>query len=325
MIILDILSCYGNFVFRMRQMEAQKKVEKDMTDRLAQRVEEEVVQKLSRAAILSNMFKASQLSAEGSDTNPRVNAPPRHDESMSRGAGRHNPSSSSSKQKKDKDHRDRDTDKYRDRDRERDSTRGKGRGGGGGTGGLLRIQQASSSGRDARSAGQDVGGNDSFNRDLSDRPTPHQTPLQIQRNAVKTLDVECSAMIDDIRKNKALLQDFCILGPSNGAPEYWTKSMELERLLLSELQQQHNVGSQLEALEDGLAEKMWTNRQRTLQLFLSVLNSASKAGRSVSEGVVAQVECRTIHHVGYVSELLFDRSKVCSLRRFQELARHCCV
>lgn len=290
----------------MRQMEISKKAEKDVTDRLAQRVEDEVIQKLSRAAILSNMFKASQTgsatpieeySSSGEATSKRdMLSSTRLGEMSSQARSTRGPSTAAPSSRLES--------KGETRSHKRDETRRNSglRNGGGADSSILRVS--------TQERGKSVGGNVRDDYDRSRVPLRSSTaasaarpvdvepedPVKANRRVIASLEAECSKMIDEIRKNKSLLQDFCLLGPATGAPDYVTKSNQLEMLLRSELEQHAgHVGTQYQAFSDNLAHKLWTNRQKKLQLFHSVVSSGSKAA-SANEGMIGKVRTNNIDH-----------------------------
>jgi hypothetical protein len=213
--------------YRLRQLDASKRDAEEIEKRLAKKVEEEIVQKLSRAALLSSMYKASQ-------SNPIQNSP-----------------------------------KFEP----------------------MGSNQPTKNHAETRMEG--IGARETLNNPVQVAPVSAKL---IKRKQMLDLETNLQRTIEEIRRDKSQLQDFVLLGPANGAPDYSLKCSELEAYFLHDLtchslKEEEGV-SLVEACENRVCERLWDLRQRQLQLFHLVLSSAAQKGaseKSSNENIISQV------------------------------------
>mmetsp|Transcript_3015 Transcript_3015/g.4597 ORF Transcript_3015/g.4597 Transcript_3015/m.4597 type:complete len:1289 (-) Transcript_3015:431-4297(-) len=255
--------------YRMKQLEESSKAEADMTARLAQKVEEEVMQKLSRAAIMSRMYKSSVASNKSQELDKESTRRVEKTQS-NRGVtdvNTQSPSTILAQSRPEKGD-----------GKPRDCTRG-----------LLKVQpprihQSAQSISDVRNI-TPVSDPDFQAESVENEST---NSYRLNRRQMTVLERDIFQILDEIRRNKPLLQDFCLLGPSNGAPELTRKALELEDMYLQELRGE-GVGTAAQAVDEGVPQRIWDVRQKQLQLFSSVLSSANKAGRADKDAKVLQI------------------------------------
>jgi hypothetical protein len=238
--------------YRMRQMESNAKSHRDLSDRIAKKVEEEVRQKLSKAMIMSTMYKAEESS------------PPRRSSEVRDGGKRESRKKWSEKRSESEGEVTVEPSGFQNPRSQirlpKDAA-------------PFRNQQPTSSIKEEPS-------------EIEEHQQKMETKAKEKERFFLQLESEVKKRIDEIRRDKLALQDFCLLGPSNGAPEYALKCHEFESLILDKLSRGDVIG----ACQEKYCHKLTEVKLKQLGLFHAVLSSAmNSAARTTKESLITQV------------------------------------
>jgi hypothetical protein len=247
--------------YRMRQIEMNAKASRDLSGQIAKKVEEEVRQKLSQAAILTAMYKSDETS---SPDGPR---------SDTRGG------SKSQKKRNDRRNTER-PEKEQNHQGSRNTSPPS-------TSSALPLKpSARSQIRLPKDAAPFKHQHQDHHSDLIENELPREPKVTEKEKLFLQLEADIKRAIDEIRRDKAALQDFCLLGPSNGAPDYALKCTEFENLILEKL----TSGETHQACRNKDLQKLTEMKLKQLGLFHAVLSSAMNSeARVTKESLISQV------------------------------------
>jgi hypothetical protein len=244
--------------YRMRQIEMNAKASRDLSGQIAKKVEEEVRQKLSQAVILSAMYKSEESGTTDDPRSAHARAPPK---SQKKRADRRTVAPPESSE----------------------STRGASS-----SSHPSELPQKPSATRSQIRLPKDAAPfkHQRQSNDLTESELEREPKVNEKVKLFLQLDSDIKRRIDEIRRDKAALQDFCLLGPSNGAPDYALKCTEFEGLILGKLK----GDDILEACQSKDLQRLTEMKLKQLGLFHAVLNSAmSSEARVTKESLISQV------------------------------------
>ena len=116
---------------------------------------------------------------------------------------------------------------------------------------------------------------------------PTLDPLLVRH---RQLESKLHALLDQLKKDKGRLQDYCLLGIANGAPELATAVSDLQRHYTDNI-----TTAPLKACELEYPQLLWEMWHKLLQQFYAVLSS--NANKDAQSSLFHQVfECTHVAH-----------------------------
>jgi hypothetical protein len=259
--------------YRMRQMELNAKSNRDLSDRIAKKVEEEVRHKLSKAMIMSSMYKAEESTSSPSRSSGAQEGGKRGGGGKKKGNERKSESDRTQQSQK-KDAKTSDIEQPQNQPSVSQNPRSQ-----------IRLPKDAAPFRHLPTNSSSGGGEDLSEFEAQQLKT--EAKLKEKERFFLQLESEVKKRIDEIRRDKSALQDFCLLGPSNGAPEYALKCNEFESLIMDKLTR----GDLLEACQEKYCHKLTEMKLKQLGLFHAVLSSAmnNSEARTTKESLITKV------------------------------------